>query len=86
MAESATAAQPTGPELVRLRFRGGPLAGAVLDLPADVAELADLRLIVAGERVYDRRDNYRQIPAARVIRAPASSRAIVTARTHPAIL
>lgn len=66
--------------MVRVRFTGGDLSGAVIDLPETLADTRPGQLILAEScGIYDRADDCRPVRSARVLRAPASSRPVSTA-------
>ncbi len=70
--------------LVRVRFTGGPLAGAVVDLPAELADPRPGQLLLTGSGgVYDRHHRYRRVEHARVLRPPFTERAIRTIDPRP---
>lgn len=59
-------------ELCRVQFVGGPLSGATLDLPVELADVPPGRLVItAGGTVFDR---YRSRPVlgARIIEPPGA--------------
>ena len=70
--------------LVRVRFTGGPLAGAVVELPAELADPRPGQLLITGSGgVYDRHHRYRRVDHARVLRPPSAERAIRTVNPRP---
>lgn len=61
--------RPT-PGLCRVRFQGGPLSGAVLDLPEELADSDPGRLVVTdGATVFDRLRS-RRVAEARIVSLP----------------
>ena len=70
--------------LVRVWFVGGPLAGAVVELPAELADPHPGRLLLtASGGVYDRHSNWRRVDHARVLHPPFSARGIHTIAPRP---
>lgn len=70
--------------LVRVRFTGGPLAGAVVELPVELADPHPGQLLLtASGGVYDRHRNWRRVEHARVLRPPFSARGIRTLDPRP---
>lgn len=60
-------------ELCRVQFVGGPLSGATIDLPPELADAPPGRLaITAGGIVFDRYRS-RPVPEARIVEAPTRS-------------
>lgn len=78
---------PTGDApvaLVRVRFTGGPLAGAVVELPVELADPhPDQLLLTASGGVYDRHRNGCRVEHARVLHPPFSARGIRTIDPRP---
>lgn len=64
--------------MVRLRFTGGHLSGAVLDLPTSLSDISPGQLVITPAGVYDRDDDYRPIRQARILRRPGSTRPVHT--------
>ena len=61
-------------DLEQVRFRGGRLSGALLELPAELVATASTRLVVtAGGRVFDRTLG-RDVAEARVVELPHAMR------------
>lgn len=70
--------------LVRVRFTGGSLAGAVLELPVELAAPRPGQLLLtASGGVYDRHRNGRRVAHARVLHPPYSTRSIRTIAPRP---
>lgn len=71
------------PGLCRVRFQGGPLSGAVLDLPEELADSEPGRLVVTdGGAVFDRVRS-RRVTAARIVSLPRRLQARITLPRSP---
>lgn len=74
-------------DMVRLRIVGGRLGGLVVDLPEALAEIEIDQLVATADGgLYDRTDNCRPVPAARVLRLPSAARRVVTPTVCPSYL
>ncbi len=69
--------------LVRVWFTGGPLSGAVVELPAAFADPRPGQLLITDCGVYDRHHSCRRVEHARVLRPPFTERAIRTINPRP---
>lgn len=65
---------PEDDGLCRVRFVGGPLSGATLDLPLDLVDALPGQIVVTADGTVFDCDRSRPVPGARVIEQPACDR------------